>query len=410
MKHMKKEYSILGITKMLIICAMFGCSSSQKSAESETSLDDLYSVRMARSEMVRYPDLWKSDHTPEPRWGYHQGLMLKSMMDMYEYTGDESFFNYAMEYADLIITEDGNIKSYSLESYNIDNINAGKGLFYQGFEAEKFQKAIHLLRDQMKTHPRTKEGGFWHKLKYTHQMWLDGLYMGAPFLAQYAQVYNEPELFDDVVNQVRLINKYTYDPETSLFYHGWDESREQIWANKETGTSQSFWGRSVGWFAMALVDMLDFIPENYEGRDEITVVLQKVAVGIKKYQDEETGVWYQVLDQGSREGNYLESSASSMFVYALYKGVRKGYLDKSYLAVAEKGYEGILKRFIREEEDGTITITDGCIVAGLSHDRNGTFEYYIREKVRDNDTKAVVPFIWASIEHETQHRQRLAHK
>ncbi len=398
---MKKAYLKIAVVSIISICT-FGCSSQKETADVQEQEGELYSVEMAQSEMERYPELWKSDHTDAPRWGYHQGLIGKAMLDMWAYTGDTAYYKYVEAYTDTIITEDGDITTYEREKYNIDLINAGKVLFtlYEETGDEKYKTAIETLRDQMREHPRTSEGGFWHKKRYTHQMWLDGLYMGAPFLAQYAKEFNEPALYDDAVKQIRLISKHTYDPEKGLFYHGWDESKEQIWADKETGTSPSFWGRSIGWFGMALVDMLDHLPENHEGREAVIDNIQKVAAGIKKYQDEETGVWYQVVDQGDREGNYLESSASGMYVYFLYKAVREGYLDESYLAVADKGYQGLLDQFIKEEADGTETITQCCVVAGLSADRDGSFEYYIGEPIRENDPKAIAPFIWASIEHE----------
>ena len=252
----------------------------------------------------------------------------------------------------------------------------------------------------MQYQPRTTEGGFWHKKRYPFQMWLDGLYMGAPFLARYAATFHEPEIFDDVVNQFAIVHKHTYNKEVGLNYHGWDESKEQRWADPETGCSPNFWGRAMGWYAMALVDVLDYFPEDYSGHERLLSILKDVAAGIKKYQDEESGLWYQVLDQGSREGNYPEASASSMFVYTLLKAGRLGYIDQSYIEVAHKGYQGMLKHFIKENPDGTISLTDVCAVAGLGGDpyRDGTYEYYINEPVRDNDPKGVGPFILASLE------------
>lgn len=362
-----------------------------------------WSVRMAYSEMKRFPLAWQYE-SRAPFWGYHQGVTFKAMLDLWKHTSDKTYYEYAKTYGDSVIAEDGTIKTYKVESYNIDMINAGKILFtlYKETGDEKFKKAIMALRDQMRDHPRTSEGGFWHKKRYPHQMWLDGLYMGSPFLAQYARDFHEPALFDDVVNQVRLMAKHTYDPKTGLYYHAWDESKEQKWANKKTGQSPNFWGRSIGWFAMALVDIMDYLPSDHEGRKDIREVINKVAKGIKKYQDKKSGVWYQVVDQGDRKGNYLESSASSMFVYFLYKAVREGYIDDSYRAVADKGYEGILKNFIREDGDGVISITRCCAVAGLGGNpyRDGSYEYYINERIRDNDPKALGPFIWASMEHE----------
>jgi unsaturated rhamnogalacturonyl hydrolase len=225
--------------------------------------------------------------------------------------------------------------------------------------------------------------------------------MGAPFYAQYAAHFNQPELFDDVVKQFILVHKYTYNPKTGLNYHGWDEKKVQKWADPKTGCSPNYWSRAEGWYAMALVDVLDYLPQNHSGRVKILEILNQVAAGIQKYQDPKMGLWYQVLDQGNREGNYLEATGSSMFTYALLKATRKGYISNDYRAVALKGYSGILKALIKNNSDGTISLTKCCSVAGLGGNpyRDGSYEYYIKEPVRDNDPKGVGPFIMASIEY-----------
>lgn len=391
------------------IAVMTGCS-PEKKAQNTIADRALYSVRMAQSEMTRHPEGWMIENARQPHWGYTWGVVNKAMLDLWKYTGDKTYFDYAEGYADTIVMPEGKIRSYAYTSFNIDNINAGKILFdiYRETNKEKYKIAMDTLRKQMSEHPRTSEGGFWHKKRYPWQMWLDGLYMGSPFLAQYAKEFNEPALFDDVVNQVVLMSRHTYDPETGLFYHAWDEKHEQKWADKETGQSPNFWGRSVGWFGMALVDILDFIPQDHPQRPEVIEVIKKVAKGIVKFQDQESGVWYQVLDQGGREGNYLESSASTMFVYFLYKAVRNGYLDTAYLEAAGKGYKGILDKFIKENADGTISITNCCSVAGLGGNpyRDGSYEYYISEPVIENDPKATGPFIWASMEYEMANKRK----
>lgn len=395
----------LFLAALAIVAVSCNTKNRQENAGANHSEEkDLYSIRMAESEMTRHPRAYMIENATSPRWGYTFGVVLKSMLDMWQYTGDEKYFNYVKGYGDTILTENGSINTYKYESFNIDNINPGKVFFtlYRETGEEKYKIALDTLRKQMSEHPRTSEGGFWHKKRYPWQMWLDGLYMGSPFLAQYAKEFNEPALYDDVARQILLMAEHTYDPESGLFYHAWDESRDQKWADPETGQSPHFWGRAIGWFGMGLVDILDFLPQDHDKRDEIIEIIKKTAEGIKKVQDPESGVWYQVLDQGGREGNYLESSASGMFVYFLYKGVREGYLDESYLAVAKKGYEGMLEQFIQENEDGTISLTNCCSVAGLGGDpyRDGSYEYYISERVIHNDPKAIGPFIWASIEYE----------
>jgi unsaturated rhamnogalacturonyl hydrolase len=359
-------------------------------------------VKMADSEMKLFPEPWSVDFNPAPVWNYTQGLIAQSMMKVWLANGNVKYYEYAKTYADKFIGADGVISQYKMDDYNIDAVNSGKFLFdlYAKTKDERYLKAITQLRTQLKTHPRTAEGGFWHKKRYPHQIWLDGLYMGAPFYAQYAAFFNEPQLFDDVVEQFVLVHKHTYNPEIGLNYHGWDESKEQKWADPKTGCSPNFWGRAEGWYAMALVDVLDYLPQNHSGRVQILEILKQVAVGIKKYQDPETGLWYQVLDQGNREGNYFEATASSMFTYALLKASRKGYISNDYKSVAEKAYSGILKNLVKNNSDGTISLTKCCAVAGLggSPYRDGSYEYYIKETVRDNDPKGVGPFIMASLE------------
>lgn len=359
--------------------------------------------QMADSEISHFPEPWTVDFNPAPVWNYTQGLIAQSMIQVWQASGNEKYYNYAKTYADKFIGQDGTISHYNLKEYNIDAVNSGKFLFdlYEKTKDERYLKAIKNLREQLKTHPRTKEGGFWHKKRYPHQMWLDGLYMGAPFYAEYGQYFKEPAIFDDVAKQFILVHKYTYNPQTGLNYHGWDESREQKWADPKTGCSPNYWSRAEGWYAMALVDVLDFLPKDHANRQQIIEILNQVVAGIRKYQDPKTGLWYQVLDQGGREGNYLEATGSSMFVYAVLKAVRMGYIGNDYKAVAEKAYQGIWTNLIKDNGNGTISLTKCCAVAGLGGNpyRDGSYEYYIKETVRDNDPKGVGPFIMASLEY-----------
>lgn len=357
---------------------------------------------MARSEMAHFPNPSTVDFDPKGKWNYTGGLIAQSMIALWNQTGNPEFFDYAKAYADDFINDQGIIRGYKRSDFNIDKINSGKFLFdlLNTTGDERYKIAIDTLRSQLNDHPRTSEGGFWHKKRYTHQMWLDGIYMGTPFYARYAYEFNTIADFADVINQFVVIHKHTYDSISGLNYHGWDESITQTWANPSTGCSPNFWGRAEGWYAMALVDVLDYIPLNNPDRKKIIQIIQQVADGIKKHQDKNSGLWFQVLDKGSEKDNYLEASASTMFVYALYKAVRKGYIDASFLKIADKGYSAIIKQFIRTNTDGTIDITNVCAVAGLGGNpyRDGTYQYYVNEPVRDNDPKAVGPFILASIE------------
>lgn len=385
---------------LLIITIVLSCNNSNPAKRQQP-----WSVRMADSVMKRNPEPWMIDFQETPRWEYTQGLVLKAILQVGQATGDENYFNYVKAYYDQFIDSTGNIMLYKLEDYNIDRINPGKPIFrlYQETGEEKFKKALYLLRDQMKTHPRTSEGGFWHKNIYPHQMWLDGIYMASPFLAEYAKTFNEPALFDDVTNQIILMEKHARDENTGLLFHGWDESRQQRWANPETGQSPNFWGRAMGWYSMALVDVLDSLPENHPKRTEVIAILQRLATALANFQDSKTGLWYQIVDKGGKEGNYLEASASSMFVYMLIKAVQKGYIDSKFLSVAKKGYQGLLKNFIEVDKHGLVQIHQACSVAGLggSPFRDGSYEYYINEAKRSNDPKAVGPFILASLEFES---------
>ncbi|HVS29855.1 MAG TPA: glycoside hydrolase family 88 protein [Thermoanaerobaculia bacterium] len=369
-----------------------------------------WSVRMAESEMKRTPDPMWLDATTKPRWEYTPGLVLKSILDVFHRTGDERLLNYVEAYYDGMINEEGEIAGgYRMDEYNIDRINPGKPLFflYAKTKDEKYRQAIELLREQMRKHPRTSESGFWHKKRYPWQMWLDGLYMGAPFLAQYAVTFDEPALLGDIITQFVLMEKNARDPKTGLLYHGWDESRQQKWADPKTGRSPEFWGRAMGWFAMGLVETLDFVPATHPRRGELTGILQRLAAAVVKVQDPKSGVWWQVVDKGGREGNYLESSVSSMLSFALMRASRLGLIDPKYGQAGRRAYEGILEEFIEVDDKGLTNIHRVCQVAGLGGDpekgeryRSGTFEYYISETIRSNDPKATGPFIFASLEYE----------
>lgn len=358
-------------------------------------------IHFAESEMKRAPEAWQLDHGKRLYFGYAQGVGCMAMLKVWKETNNRKYLDYVIRWADTIINDQGEIHLYKVETYNIDYINSGKILFevYKQTGNKKYKLAIDRLVAQMKMHPRTLEGAFWHKLIYQHQIWLDGLYMGSPFLAEYAVTFDAPEWIDDVVNQFRICAKHTFDKKTGLYFHAWDESKKQQWANKETGQSPNFWGRSIGWWFMAMVDVLDFIPEEHEGRKDILQMIKGLAETLPKYQDE-TGLWYQVLDQQNREGNYQEASVSSMFMYAYAKAVNKGYIDSKYRKIAKKTYDGLMKKLVVKNEDGTLTLTQCCSVGGLGGNpyRDGSFEYYISEKIRDNDAKATGPFIMGCLE------------
>ena len=359
------------------------------------------SERMARSVMNRY--------RPEGmQWHYEHGLVLQSIFLLGRQTGKEEFCRYVKTMYDTKISAEGEILSYRKDEYNLDQINPGKVLFllYKKYGEEKYRIAIEKLRHQLSNHPRTNSGGFWHKRIYPWQMWLDGLYMQGPFYAQYAAEYGNDADFDDVVHQFALMESKTRDPETGLLYHAWDESREQPWANTNTGCSPHFWGRAMGWYCMAIVDTLAFIPLSHSKHTEaLTAIARRLVVPLLKYQDAQSGLWYQVLDRGQSPGNYLEASASSMFIYFLLKMLRLGLVPEGgkeeAKAAAVKAYQGLLEQKVQEDQSG-LHLNGICKVAGLGGTpyRDGSYEYYISEPQASDDFKGVGPFILASIEYE----------
>jgi len=403
----KIKILLLIISVMIFNFKFLGCTNEKASAKEDSAsvTSEKWYIRMADSEMQRKKDsldYGKSD--PSAKWNYQTGLFLKSLMDVWDATGNQKYFDYAKRVTDSYLEDDGTIRTYKMQDFNIDKINSGKVLLklYRETGSPVYKLAADKLREQLSKHPRTKEGGFWHKKIYPWQMWLDGLYMGAPFYAEYSALFNDPQGFDDVVNQILVVDVHTRDPKTKLRYHGWDESNKQKWADPHTGCSPNFWGRAMGWYAMALIDVLDFLPLDHPKREKVIFILKDLYRAIANYQDEKSGVWYQVMDMPDRQGNYLESSASSMFVYAMAKALNKNIIDSSFVPIVKKGYKGLITQFITTDPDGSIHLTNVCSVAGLGGDpyRDGSFEYYISEPVVTDDLKGVGPFIMAALQME----------
>ena len=361
-----------------------------------------WSVRIADSEVGRLGNRLFYNGETGAKWDYTSGLFAHSLLQLDARLWVERYQPFVEKLIGSFIEPDGAIHRYKLDDYTIDHIAPGKAVLrlYSLTGDERYRKAAALLRSQLATHPRTSEGGFWHKKRYPSQMWLDGLYMGEPFYAEYAYRFDERTSFDDIANQITTVAKHTYDAKTGLFFHGWDESREQVWANKETGASPNFWGRAIGWYAMSMVDVLDFFPADHPRRAEIITILNQLAQGIVSHQDPATGLWYQIVDQGSRQGNYLEATASAMFVYSLAKAVNHGYLPADYTPAIHKAYAGLIAHCVTTDADGRVSLNHCCEVAGLSADRNGSFEYYVGEKIVANDLKGIGPLILAGIELE----------
>lgn len=361
------------------------------------------SQQLALTAMNLWKDSFVLENDKEAKWRYDQGVILKGVEGIWNATGEKKWFDYIQKSMDFYVREDGTIKGYKKDEFNIDHVNNGKLvlLLYRVTGKEKYRKAADLLRNQLREHPRTSEGGFWHKKVYTNQMWLDGLYMGQPFYAEYAMLFHEDTAFNDIARQFILMERHSRDPKTSLLYHGWDESRQQQWADKTTGRSPNVWGRALGWYGMAMVDALDHFPANHPGRDSIIRILNRFAKAVTGVQDPSTGLWYDVPNKPAEPKNYFEASASSMLVYTLAKGVRNGYLPPTYLQNARKGYDGILKKFIKTE-NGQVNLHGTVAVSGLGGKpyRDGSFEYYMSEPVIVNDPKGMGAFINAAVEME----------
>jgi unsaturated rhamnogalacturonyl hydrolase len=354
--------------------------------------------------------IWVDDRNQPgipPRWTYDQGVVLAAIEEMWYATGDPKYFRHIQKGMDYWIDASGNHKDYHLEEYNIDHVTPGQAMLtlYRVTGQEKYRKIADLLRSQLKTHPRTNEGGFWHKKIYPYQMWLDGLYMGEPFYAEYSEIFGEDN-WNDIANQFVWMEKHARDPKTGLLYHGWDESKQQRWANKTTGLSPHVWGRAMGWYAMGLVDTLEHFPKTNPRRSELIAILNREATAIEKYQDAKSGLWWDIVDLGRREKNYHESSASAMFVYAIARGVREGYLPEKFMKTATRGWDGIKREFIKTNAKGETDWEGTVSVSGLGGNpyRDGSYEYYMSEKLRTNDPKGLGPAIKAALEMEAYER------
>lgn len=363
-------------------------------------------VELAEAEMSRRGrSLANGEFDPEAnrpaRWTYTTGLLLLPYAQLATLLDEVKYLDYAQDIMGSYIGEDGAIVGYQLDEYNIDHLNPGKNLIalHQATGEERFRLAAKVLRDQMLTHPRTTEGGFWHKQRYPNQMWLDGLYMGSAFLAQYAAAYDEPDLFDDVVHQFVLMEQVAMDPTNGLLRHAWDETRTQDWADKESGLSPHVWGRAVGWYAMGLADTWAYLPADHPGRPVLAEILNRVVTAMKPYQHA-SGLWYQVVEQRDREGNYLESSATAMMAYAIVKGVRDGHLSKAHLPSGLRAFSGLVRDQIVRDAEGRPSLSGICQVAGLGFGRDGSYEYYLSEKIVHNDPKGLGPFLLAGLQVE----------
>ncbi|MBQ4017728.1 MAG: glycoside hydrolase family 88 protein [Paludibacteraceae bacterium] len=356
---------------------------------------------IAQSEMSHNHELWTCDGAAKPKWEYTPTLMARAFLELYQATGDTLYLNHVQRFADQFIGEDGSILTYKKSLYNMDRIQGGNFLIMLNDinPQPQYLTAIETLRDQLREQPRTEEGGFWHKQVYEHQMWLDGLFTGTTFYARYAAWKPEPDAWDDIANQFLIVDRHTRKA-NGLNHHGWDESRQMGWSDSITGCSQETWGRAEGWYVMALCDVLELMPADHPKRPELVAILNRVMDALMIVQNKDTHLWYQVPDRAGEEGNYLESTCSAMYCFAMAKGVRLGLLPEQYKTEAYQVMDGLKALKIVQNEDGTLSLIDCCAVAGLGGNpyRDGTYEYYIHERIRPDDPKGVAPLILACIE------------
>jgi rhamnogalacturonyl hydrolase YesR len=379
--------------------------STEASQAAESMQPVEISTRLAESEMERRGDSlaygnWDSMTSQPASWTYTTGLLTQAMDDLSTATGDQRFAAWGRKILDSYVAEDGSIHTYEADLFNIDHINSGKMLqrLYARHGDEKYRQAIDALDAQLDDHPRTSEGAFWHKQRYPHQLWLDGVYMGMPFLAGMGVLEGDDHKIEEAVREFTIARAHLRDEETGLYYHAWDEAKEQIWADPETGRSHYVWARGLGWYAMALVDILDVIPEEKaELREPLLEIIPELAEALVEYQDE-TGVWFQIMDMPDEPGNYREASSTAMFTYFLAKAINRGYLPDSFRPAAEKAYAGLVDEFVSIYADGSFHLTNNCEVGGLGYGRDGSYHYYMSERVVENDPKALGPAIMAGLQ------------
>ena len=343
-------------------------------------------------------------HGKEPGWNYIDGCMMTSLYTIYQQTGKKKYIDFIDKFVDYYVFEDGTIRGYELDTYNVDNLNEGRVLFdlYKETGKPKYKKAIDLLYSQVQGQPRTALGNFWHKKIYPEQVWLDGLYMAQVFYTRYEAEFNGGKNFEDIANQFQNVYDNMYDKAKRLYYHGWDYSKKSFWSDNKTGLSKSFWLRSVGWYTVGLVDTIGYMPASAKAqKDKLVAIFKATIEGLEQYIDKDKKMFWQVVDQGGREGNYLETSGSAMIAYAMMKGARLGVVDKRFAKVGEEVFNGICNEYLTET-DGKLNLGGICLMAGLGPEtnrkRDGSFEYYISEPIVENDAKGTGPFVMAYTE------------
>jgi unsaturated rhamnogalacturonyl hydrolase len=361
-------------------------------------------VRVADQIIVRWPDGHLNPKGTPTTWGFELGIVLAGMNAVWSATNDPKYLDYVQHGVDQFVQPDGTIVSYDPQAYSLNNILIGRQLLtlYRATHQEKYKLAAERLRKQIATQPRTASGGVWHSRATPNLMLLDDQFMLAPFYAEYAATFHEPQDLDDIVKQFTLLEQHTRDATTGLMYHGWDESQTAPWANVSTGTSPNLWARGMGWYLMALVDALPYVPEHDPHHAVLLAMLRRAATAVERAQDPQSGLWYQILNKPGEKQNYIESSSVLMFTYALAKGARLGYLPKPYGIAAARAWRAARLRFIQTAASGEVKITGTVthIALGTSAADNGSDDYYLHAPVVDDDPKGVGAFLLAGSEME----------
>lgn len=404
----KSLFGNINLKKTAIVLLLFlsckGIAQHQNNSENAVVPYDLkWSERTALTILNKYPQAWQLDGNEKPKWDYKMGFVLSGFEKLYQKTNDKKYLNYIKEYVDGMIDSTGNIKKYDIKEYNIDYLNPGKLLFnlYEITKDSRYLQIIGKLRNQLETQPRTASGGFWHKQIYPNQMWIDGLYMAEPFYTQFTVKYEKGKSLDDIARQFELVHNHIVDKKTGLVYHAWDESKEIAWADKQTGTSPTIWGRGIGWYMVALVETLDYFPKSHPKYKVLVEYLNQISKNVNQYKSE-SGLWYQVADKPELFGNYVEPSASGMIIYAFAKGANKGYLAGSYKSTAKKSFDSFVKEFVKVDKKGEVNILNVSSNVGLGGKpfRDGTNQYYLTAKPKENGAIGIGAFLLASIELE----------
>ncbi len=397
---------------LILIVLVFSLSKSDGVPESRNQNHESWPV-IAADEMIAANPRYISYENPSLTWNYPQALLLHAIWEVWTATHDRKYFDYVKSSVDFYLPDSGGLRTYVQSDFRLDDLLMGRVILdlYKATGEQKYRDAAAVLRKQIRNQPRTPEGGFWHKMIYPEQMWLDGLYMAEPFYAQYAAAFNEPQDFPDIARQFILMAKHARDPKTGLMYHGWDFSKQEKWADAKTGDSRCFWGRAIGWYMMGLVDVLDYVPEDQPGRERLLSIFKDLCNSVLRYQDRNSHMWYQVVDQPAGRGNYSETSASAMFAYSFAKGARKGYLEEKFLAAAIMAFDRMTSRFVQttqEKKDGrthfVLESTSGTAGLGGNPYRDGSYEYYSSIPKESNDFRGVGPFILAALQIEKAKR------